>query len=308
MRLFGAVIFTSLGLGLFAQSAMATYAHIQVVKINQGGNPSDVFTFHPTFTWTGQLPPEATAPSGSDFTLKGGEASPVFDVACDLSARAPDHVDQCAEHYSNVTLKVAELPTPGYTLTDITCRYTQSDDNVNAFSAGPPNASSPTKPASEVITDLAAGTVSLHVHYNEWVACYFTNTAPAVTPPVENSAVAAASSKPQIAVKPIRVRPGTARLSGPSGCPTADVVVARVTGKRIVRVTFSVDGKTVKTLTRPNRGSNWTLSVRLKGLKHGVHRVKARVQFAKDSQTAPKTMPLSFSRCGSGATKPQFTG
>ena len=122
VRLFGAVIFAGLGLALFASTASATYARIQVIKINQGGNPNDVFTFQPTFTWTGQLPPEATTPSGSSFTLKGGQSSPVFETACDLDTRLPNHVDPCTQHYSNVTIKFAELPTLGYTLTDITCR------------------------------------------------------------------------------------------------------------------------------------------------------------------------------------------
>lgn len=318
VRLFGAVVFAWLGLAVFAQGAMATYAHLQVVKINQGGNPNDVFTFHPTFTWTGVLPPEATTPTGANFTLKGGQASEVFDTACNLDARLPDHVDACTKAYSNVTMKITELPTLGYTLTDITCRYTQSDDNTNAFSAGAPNASSPIKPASEVTTDLATGTVSLKMHYNEWVACYFTNSAPLVTQPtppvvlpVAEGATSAATTTPAGSVRGVRVTPGNARLSAPSGCPTADVVVAKVTGRSIARVTFTVDGKKVKTLTRPNRGRTWQLSVRLRGLRYGAHRVRAKIEFAPASQTAPKTLPVSFSRCRSGAVKPaapKFTG
>jgi hypothetical protein len=73
-------------------------------------------------------------------------------------------------------------------------------------------------------------------------------------------------------------------------------------------VTFYVDSTKVKTLRKANRGSNWVLSLRMHALKYGVHRVRARVEFAKSSQTKPKTLPVSFSRCGSGPVRPQFTG
>jgi hypothetical protein len=304
-RLLGAVAFVWVGLALFAQAAMATYGRIQIVKINQGGDPNDTFSFQPTFTWSGPLPSNTTP-----FTLKGGEASPLFNVGCNIERQG--HVE-CAPTYTNVTLHLAELPTPGYALTDVTCRYTQSVDDNNAFSAGPPGPNSPIKPASEVTTNLAAGTVDFKVHYNEWVACYFTNTkqAPAPTPPALQAEAAASTTPaaaPHIAVSPVRVRPGVARLAGPTGCPTADVVVARVTGRSIVRVTYYVDNRKVKTLTRPNRGATWLLSLRLTGLRYGTHRVKARVEFAKSTLTAPKTMPVSFSRCRSGKVLPSFTG
>ena len=39
------------------------------------------------------------------------------------------------------------------------------------------------------------------------------------------------------------MRPGTATLRGPSGCPTTTAVAATVTGRRIVKVTFYVDNK-----------------------------------------------------------------
>jgi hypothetical protein len=304
VRLLGVAALTCVGLALSAQAALATYGRVQVVKINQGGDPSDTFAFHPTFTWTGDL-----ASTASDFSLKGGESSQAYDVACNIERQG--HVE-CSPRYSNVTLQVAEQPTPGYSLTDITCRSTQSDDDNNAFSAGAPGPGSPVKAAGEVTADLASGTVGLKVHYNEWVVCYFRNAAAAVLPtspparqPVATAAAPAAA--PQIAVSPSRVRPGTARLIGPTACPTADVVVARVTGRSIARVTFYVDNRKVKTLRRPNRGSTWILSLRVRGLNYGVHRVKARVEFTRSSATKPKTMPISFSRCGGGAARPQFT-
>src|SRR5919198_22673 len=177
---------------------------------------------------------------------------------------------------NSASLAVTEQATSGYTLTDITCRHTQGDSNNYA---GAPTASSPVKPDSEVTKNLAGGTVSLTLHLYEWVLCTYTNTyTPATSPPP------------------------------PSGCTTSDVVVARVTGRRIVRVTFYVDNKKVKTLHQANRGRQWVLSMRIRGLAFGSHRVKAKVEFAKSSQTKAKTLPLSFSRCRSAATRPQFTG
>ena len=94
----------------------------------------------------------------------------------------------------------------------------------------------------------------------------------------------------------------------PAGCPTTNAIAATVTGKRIAKVTFFVDNKKVKTLHQANRGNRWVLSMRIKRLAFGSHRVRAKVEFAKSSQTKPKTLPLSFSRCRSAAARPQFTG
>ena len=113
---------------------------------------------------------------------------------------------------------------------------------------------------------------------------------------------------PQIAVSPARVRPGSARLSGPSGCPTTSAVAASVSGRRIVKVTFYVDGKKVKTLTEANRNGQWVLPMNLKRFAFGTHRVRVTVQFATSSQTKAKTLRLSFNRCHSAVVTPKFTG
>src|SRR5436190_5193413 len=281
------------GLGLFAQSALAWQARVQVVKINQGGNPADTFAFHPTFS---------SLPTATDFTLKGGETSQTYEVTCNLAR--PGH-NECAAPPN--TLRIAEHPTPGYTLGAIACRSTQSYDDNGAFTAGAPTASSPLKPADEVTTDLANASVDLKIHFNEWVACYFTNVAALPVSPAPVPAPVA--SQPQLVVSPVRVRAGSAKLASSSPCATSNVIVARVTGKRIARVTFSVEGRRVKTLERPNRGGKWVLSTRVRGLpKHGPYRVKARVEFAASSQTKPKTLRILVSRCRSGALRPKFTG
>jgi hypothetical protein len=238
----------------------------------------------------------------SDFSLKGGEASQPYEIACNLSRPG---LTECAAPTS--TLQVAERPTPCYMLSDIACRYTQSYDVNGNFTAGPPSPTSPLKPAGEVTTNLANGTVDLKVHFNEWVLCAFTNVAAAALPaPVP---APAAAPQPQLAVSPVHVRPGSAKLISPSPCATSNVVVARVAGKRIARVTFYVQGRRVKTLARPNRGAEWVLSTRVRGLpKHGPYRVRARVEFAPSSQTKPQTLRMMVSRCRSGASQPTFTG
>ena len=126
---------------------------------------------------------------------------------------------------------------------------------------------------------------------DQW-ECVITNTRkttppppppPSDQPPADQPSVQAVS--PQIAVSPARVRPGSARLSGPSGCPTTSAVAASVSGRRIVKVTFYVDGKKVKTLTEANRNGKWVLPMNVKRFAFGTHRVRVTVQFARSSQT-----------------------
>jgi hypothetical protein len=136
------------------------------------------------------------------------------------------------------------------------------------------------------------------------------------TPPAAPSTPAAASGTapsssqpPQIAVSPVRVRPGSANLRGPSGCPTTSAVAATVSGRRIVKVTFYVDNKKVKTLTRPNKsGGRWVLPMNVKRFAFGTHRVQARIEFARSSQTKSRTLRMSFSRCHPANVTPKFTG
>jgi hypothetical protein len=142
-----------------------------------------------------------------------------------------------------------------------------------------------------------------------------TPTTPPSTPsspstPATGSGTSPASSQPpQIAVSPVRVRPGSARLSGPNGCPRTSAVAATVTGRRIVKVTFYVDNRKVKTLTHANKsGGRWVLPMDVKRFAFGTHRVQARVQFARSSQTRTRTLRLSFNRCHASNVRPNFTG
>jgi hypothetical protein len=395
-RLVAAVGVAWLGLALSAQAAHATYSKVQVVKVNQGGNPNDVFTFDT------QLNP---SPSPAAFTLKGGQTSSEYSVECNASTA-------CTSRWGNLTQTITERAAPGYTLTSVVCRHTTGTNNWPAA----PTDTSPVDPdttfnaATRTITfkldwwervkcwatntrdtgtikvtkklvpatdggrfnllidgqvkapnvgdggttgtqtvttgahsvgesagagtDLANYAASLScvdtAHPNDpadtdgtvqvdkgdaW-ECVITNTRKSTPPPPQepptdqppSTPPAVQAISPQVHVSPARVRPGSARLSGPSGCPRTSAVAATVSGRRIVKVTFYVDGKKVKTLTKANRNGRWVLPMNVKRFAFGTHRVRVVVQFAKSSQTKAKTLRLSFNRCRPAVVRPQFTG
>ena len=101
--------------------------------------------------------------------------------------------------------------------------------------------------------------------------------------------------------------PGTARLTGKSGC-VGRAFTARVTGKSIVKVVFRIDGKAVKTLTKPNSGSRFTYKVDPRKFKAGAHRLEATVSFTKASGTKAKRLRVTFLRCARKVAPPRFTG
>jgi hypothetical protein len=84
MRLLIVAALAWLGLALSAQAAHATYGKIQIAKINQGGDPNDTFSFHPTVT-----------PSAGDFSLKGGQTSSIFSIECNIDR--PGKGSECAK-------------------------------------------------------------------------------------------------------------------------------------------------------------------------------------------------------------------
>jgi hypothetical protein len=399
-RLLVAVGVAWLGLALSAQAAHATYSRVQVVKINQGGDPNDVFTFDTS------LKPAA---SPASFGLKGGQSSSVYGVECNVGS-------SCTSQWGNSVQTITERPAAGYTLTAIACYHTQGSNGWPSE----PNTSSARD--TDTTSDLAARKIDFKLNWWEWTKCYVTNTRdtgtikvtkkllpatdggkfnllidgqakatnvgdggttgtqtvlpgthtvgeaagtatdlsnydsstscvdqahtakpadtdgslavakgdqwecvitntrkstptpppppqepPTTTPPVQPPAQSV-SPTPQVRVSPARVRPGSATLRGPSGCPTTSAVAATVSGRRIVKVTFYVDGKKVKTLTNANRDGRWVLPMNVKRFAFGTHRVRVTVQFARSSQTKAKTLRLSFSRCHSAVVKPQFTG
>jgi hypothetical protein len=105
-----------------------------------------------------------------------------------------------------------------------------------------------------------------------------------------------------------RAQPGSARLRGPAACPRTGVVTATVTGRQIRRVTFLVDGRPVRTVTKADRDGRWTLRLRTASLRRGAHGVVARVQFTTASRTSTRTLRTTITRCAVRPARPQFTG
>ena len=103
------------------------------------------------------------------------------------------------------------------------------------------------------------------------------------------------------------VTPGTARISGPSGCVPRPFSVL-VTGRRIRRVTFYLDGRRVSSLVRPNSGNRYVLRVRPGSLRRGTHRVIAITSFTAASETRQRILRLVFQRCARKPAAPRFTG
>jgi hypothetical protein len=127
--------------------------------------------------------------------------------------------------------------------------------------------------------------------------------APLVVPePAPESAVLAATTSSG-AVK------GTARLQGVTRCQSRKFGVT-VSGRRIARVRFYLDGRLVQTVTRPNRlGGRFGTSINPSRFGGGTgHRVVARIQFVASSKTPQSTQSFTFARCGRSALAPAFTG
>jgi uncharacterized repeat protein (TIGR01451 family) len=116
-----------------------------------------------------------------------------------------------------------------------------------------------------------------------------------------------ALAQPAQIVAPIRITPGAARLLGPTGC-TAKAFSARVRGTKIATVAFILDGKVVKRVKNTKNAKLIALRIKPTKLKLGVHRLVVNVTFQSGSGTKPKTMRLSFQRCGKKLVAPRFTG
>jgi hypothetical protein len=104
------------------------------------------------------------------------------------------------------------------------------------------------------------------------------------------------------------VAPGRARIAGARTCPVRAFSV-RVTGRSIRRVTFSVDGRRVGTVTRADRLGRWQMRIDPRRLRAGSHRIVARVQFVSGAGPA-RTLRTSFRICARPAAQaaPSFTG
>ncbi|MFL5894215.1 MAG: thrombospondin type 3 repeat-containing protein [Thermoleophilaceae bacterium] len=131
-------------------------------------------------------------------------------------------------------------------------------------------------------------------------------TPPPVNPPA-GQIVAPTEDAPGQIVLGKRIAAVKARLQAPTGCASR-AFAARVTGSGIARVVFVLDGKRVKTLTKPNRGAVYALRVNPAQLRLGVHRLVATVTFDPAREAKPKTLRASFQRCSRRMVSPRFTG
>jgi hypothetical protein len=116
-----------------------------------------------------------------------------------------------------------------------------------------------------------------------------------------------------------KVIPGSARLLAPTGC-VSKPFNARVRGAQVKKVTFKVDGKTVKVLTKPNSGTNFLVRINPAKFKIGVHRITATVivnnvtvnpdtnAVIRTQEQKAKNFRISFQRCARKLAAPRFTG
>ncbi|MDP1846264.1 MAG: hypothetical protein Q8K79_00615, partial [Solirubrobacteraceae bacterium] len=101
--------------------------------------------------------------------------------------------------------------------------------------------------------------------------------------------------------------PASAKLRGPTGCMARTAKVS-VTGKRISRVTFTVDGRSRKVVTKANSAGRYSYSVSRAKLRTGTHRVRARVVYLTGSSAKAKTLVMTLNKCRRAVVKPVFTG
>jgi hypothetical protein len=99
---------------------------------------------------------------------------------------------------------------------------------------------------------------------------------------------------------------GSARLHTSQGCMAANRMKASVSGSRIESVAFFVDGKKVKTVTTPNSGDSYTLTMSCAHLGFGTHRARAAVTF--ETGVSPQHRTLVFQITRTRPVRPQFAG
>jgi hypothetical protein len=95
----------------------------------------------------------------------------------------------------------------------------------------------------------------------------------------------------------------SATLHESQSCVSAKRAKAAVTGDGIEAVAFYVDGKLIKTVTRPTAGGAFVLKMRCARLSVGAHRARAVVTFEEGSS---QTLRFQITRSRQG--RPQFTG
>jgi hypothetical protein len=135
-------------------------------------------------------------------------------------------------------------------------------------------------------------------------------TPPPPPPPPPPTPTPPPTPAPQSGVSPTAGSsgsPASATIHGPTGCQAKNFNVT-VTGKQIRKVVFFLNGKRIKTLSKPNAGRAFRLPVRPGTLKRGTHHITATTTFTKASGARPRTLRVTFLKCSRAASSPQFTG
>jgi hypothetical protein len=99
---------------------------------------------------------------------------------------------------------------------------------------------------------------------------------------------------------------GSARLHTSQGCMAANRTKASVSGSRIESVAFFVDGRKIKTVTTPNSGRSFALTMSCAHLGFGTHRARAAVTF--ETGVSPQHRTLVFQITRTRPVRPQFAG
>jgi hypothetical protein len=218
----------------------------------------------------------------------GGTQTDAFDFSSaklgDFSLAASQTAGKTFSSLTPGTYGVAELAHAGYTLTGSDCSD-GSDPAAIKLSSGETVTCTFTNTRENPVPDTDTATVNV--------------TTPPVEPPT--------SQPDQQQILPAEIVSGTARMRGPSGC-ARNTFKTTVSGRRIQRVTFYLNGHRVARINAVRGQKRFVLRINPRGFGFGVHRVRARVEFAADSQTATRTLRLSFQRCARRAGAPQFTG
>jgi hypothetical protein len=134
------------------------------------------------------------------------------------------------------------------------------------------------------------------------------------TPPCTVNCTSVVRNPTPVAATPVAgvlgtraVARGRARIAGARTCPVSAFSV-RVTGRQIRRVTFTVDGRRVATVTRADRLGRWQARIDPRRLRTGTHRVRARVEFNRGAGPS-RTLRMSFRTCAAARqVAPNFTG
>ncbi|HZX53117.1 MAG TPA: carboxypeptidase regulatory-like domain-containing protein [Ilumatobacteraceae bacterium] len=114
--------------------------------------------------------------------------------------------------------------------------------------------------------------------------------------------------KPAQLVLPARIIPGVARLSAKTGCIASKGFDARIRGRKMLRITFFIDGHAMKSVVRPKDNATYRYRVNVAKLKVGRHHLAVKVTFRSQSHTKSKTLRSTFQRCAAQRRAPAFTG